>query len=265
MENTSFICPHCGQPTTITTPNYFTKWVVLDLNDPTIDKVLELYSKEELKKYSNKERNNLKICKVGVSTTAITCPNTQCNKLWLQYSLWTAVYSSNYRTWNKDNKLFEWQLLPESEAKALPNYIPQAIQDDYYEACRIRDLSPKASATLSRRCLQGMIRDFHDIRKGSLFDEIKELENKIDPLVWGAIDAVRSVGNIGAHMEKDINLIIDVDPNEAQLLIGLIEQLIDDWYIDRFNKEERLYKIKELANSKKAEKANKKKLEGGEK
>jgi hypothetical protein len=27
-------------------------------------------------------------------------------------------------------------------------------------------------------------------------------------------------------MEKDINLIIDVDPEEAQLLIGLIEFLI---------------------------------------
>ena len=34
--------------------------------------------------------------------------------------------------------------------------------------------------------------------------------------------AVRKVGNIGAHMEKDINVIVDVDPDEAQHLIGLI-------------------------------------------
>ena len=34
--------------------------------------------------------------------------------------------------------------------------IPQ-LMDDYEEACAIVNLSPKASATLSRRCLQGMI------------------------------------------------------------------------------------------------------------
>ncbi|MCP1830281.1 hypothetical protein ACVIHH_005106 [Bradyrhizobium sp. USDA 4518] len=33
-----------------------------------------------------------------------------------------------------------------------------------------------------------------------------------------AIDAVRIVGNIGAHMEKDVNLIVDIEPGEAQML-----------------------------------------------
>ncbi|MEI8253036.1 MAG: hypothetical protein WCG25_04765 [bacterium] len=63
------------------------------------------------------------------------------------------------RTLSPSNKysyrdLDSWQLLPVSEAKVLPDYIPDPIKQDYYEACRIRDLSPKASATLSRRCLQ---------------------------------------------------------------------------------------------------------------
>jgi len=39
----------------------------------------------------------------------------------------------------------------------------------------------------------------------------------VDPLTWEAIDAVRKLGNIGAHMEKDINVIVDVDPEEAEL------------------------------------------------
>jgi hypothetical protein len=47
----------------------------------------------------------------------------------------------------------------------LPDYIPEQIKDDYYEACSILNLSPKASATLARRCLQGMIRDFWGITK----------------------------------------------------------------------------------------------------
>jgi hypothetical protein len=32
-------------------------------------------------------------------------------------------------------------------------------------------------------------------------------------------------------------LIIDVDPEEAQLLIGLIEFLIEDWYITRHKRQ----------------------------
>lgn len=49
---------------------------------------------------------------------------------------------------------------PQSLFKHFPEYIPQTIRQDYEEACAIITLSPKASATLSRRCLQGMIRDF---------------------------------------------------------------------------------------------------------
>ena len=37
----------------------------------------------------------------------------------------------------------------------------------------------------------------------------------------------RSIGNIGAHMAKDKNLIIDIDPDEADHLIQLIENLIE--------------------------------------
>ena len=61
---------------------------------------------------------------------------------------------------------------PISLAKAYPDYIPQTIRSDYEEAHAILNLSPKASATLSRRCLQGMIRDFWGISKARLVDEI---------------------------------------------------------------------------------------------
>jgi hypothetical protein len=136
----------------------------------------------------------------------------------------------------------------------MPSCVPAAITADYTEACLIRDLSPKASATLSRRCLQGMIRDFWKISKARLVDEIKELQSHIDSTTWDAIDAVRSVGNIGAHMEKDINVIVDVEPEEAQLLIGLIELLIKEWYVARHDREQRVAAISALAQQKAAQK-----------
>ena len=146
-----------------------------------------------------------------------------------------------------------WHLMPESNAKPFPDYIPAPIIADYREACRIAALSPKASATLARRCLQGMIRDFWKISKARLKDEIDALEEKVDPQTWEAIDSVRSIGNIGAHMEADINVIVDVDPDEATLLIGLIETLLADWYIARHNRQQRMSKIKAAAEQKQRE------------
>ena len=117
--------------------------------------------------------------------------------------------------------------------KQFPSYIPKAIRQDYEEACAIVTLSPKASATLSRRCLQGMIRDFWGITKPTLNKEIDELQDKIPADLWSSIDALRQLGNIGAHMEKDTNVIVDIDPDEANSLIQLIELLMKEWYINR--------------------------------
>ena len=223
----NYTCPYCDHHSTITDPNKHSFWNKLYLKESTLGEV-------------------------GINVGAITCPNPECNKLKLTASL-TGVTAHNTKSSTIHHS---WKLLPESEAKILPDYIPTPIQEDYYEACKIRDLSSKASATLARRCLQGMIRDFHNISKSTLFEEIKELNGKIDQDVWESIDAVREVGNIGAHMKKDINIIVDVEPEEAQLLIGLIEQLIDDWYVVREDRRKRSKLLKDLAIAKKASSEN---------
>jgi hypothetical protein len=163
--------------------------------------------------------------------------------------LYKHTYTGSTWTISKD-AIEEWLLRPRSLSKPFPAYIPQAILDDYREACLIVSDSPKASATLSRRCLQGIIRDFWKTSKPRLIDEIKGLEGMIDVSTWRAIDGVRSVGNIGAHMETDINLIVDVDPEEAKTLIGLIEFLLKDWYVARHDREEHMQKVIDLAKSK---------------
>ena len=143
----------------------------------------------------------------------------------------------------------ELRLLPASVAKHFPDCVPQAIKEDYKEACAIVDLSPKASATLSRRCLQGMIRDCWKVEKDNLFQEINAIKDKVTPKTWETLDAVRTIGNIGAHMEKDVNLIIEIEPNNAKYLIDLIETLIEDWYIAREQRAKRDNKLIEKAQS----------------
>jgi hypothetical protein len=190
------------------------------------------------------------------------CLNADCMKLELSVEL---VFGWNSATGFEEKKsVNKWRLMPQSSSKPQPSYIPKPLANDYYEACLIRDQSPKASATLSRRCLQGMIRNFAGIARDTLFNEIKALREAVDAGTApqgvlhesiDAIDHVRTIGNIGAHMEKDINVIIDVDPGEAEALIGLVELLFEEWYVAREQRKERLAKVAGIA-------ADKKKIKG---
>lgn len=223
--SSSWKCPFCNQYATITEDNYSEDSFYFHMDN----------------KYGHQ-------C---VELCAIVCPNEECKEYTLKASLYDQEHIASLgRFVNKQPSKAKWQLIPRSLAKVFPDYIPIPIRNDYEEACLIRDLSPKASATLARRCLQGMIRDFWGIKKSRLVDEIVGLEEKVSSEIWQAIDAVRNVGNIGAHMEKDINMIIDVEPNEAQLLLGLIEMLFEEWYVARHERQKRLQKVAELGKKK---------------
>lgn len=161
-----------------------------------------------------------------------------------------AISMSPY--WKNKEMKFSFSY-PLANSVYIPDYVPSAIRIDYLEAVSIVDLSPKASATLARRCLQGMIHDFWGIREKNLNAEITSLNGKIPATQWKAIDGLRKIGNIGAHMEKDVELIIDVDPGEAKKLIRLIELLIEKWYVARHDEEELFQEITSMADEKESE------------
>lgn len=180
------------------------------------------------------------------------CPNPDCREFAISVSLHKHAQVAG--EWEDLEATTHWDLVPESKAQVFPSYIPAPLISDYLEACLIVDKSAKASATLSRRCLQGMIRDFWGVKKGRLVDEIDAIEEKVDADTWDAIDSLRKLGNIGAHMEKDINVIVDVDPGEAEMLIQLIETLFEEWYIRRHTRKQRMSKIKSIAAQKDSDK-----------
>lgn len=228
-EGFNWTCPHCQRHVTITN--------TISGNHTT------LYHKNADGRYT-------------LIATFIVCPNPKCMK----YTLDVRLHKSEENPHRSEDRIKElvksWRLVPPSSAKVFPDYIPKPLIDDYTEACLIKENSPKASATLARRCLQGILRDYWGVKPGRLVDEIEEIKDKTDHLTWEAIDAVRKVGNIGAHMEKDINLIVDVEPNEAELLINLIETLFTDWYINREERRKRLESIVAIGARKSEEKKN---------
>ncbi len=69
---------------------------------------------------------------IGIGGRAIACLNNDCKELTLIVSLYKFVDDSP-----SGGPLTTWQLMPESSAIQQPDYIPAALVEDYYEACRI--------------------------------------------------------------------------------------------------------------------------------
>jgi len=113
--------------------------------------------------------------------------------------------------------------------------IPEVFIEDYKEACLVLNDSPKASAALSRRCLQNLLREKAGIERGNLADEIQQvLDSKQLPTnLAESIDYIRNIGNFGAHPEKSKSSgeIVDVEPGEAEWNLDVLEELFDFYFV----------------------------------
>ncbi len=114
-------------------------------------------------------------------------------------------------------------------------HVPEELRNEYDEASLVLPLSPKASAALSRRCLQRLLREHLQIKKKDLFQEIDELLNNggLPSYLSAAVDAIRNIGNFAAHPLKCTNTgeIVDVEPGEAEWTLDVLEMLFDFYFI----------------------------------
>jgi hypothetical protein len=99
-------------------------------------------------------------------------------------------------------------------------------------------ISAKASAALSRRCLQNMLHA-HGYRARDLANEIDLLLGETAPKkalshrLREAVDSIRNFGNFSAHPidDKTTLQVIDVEPHEAEWCLEIIENLFDHFYV----------------------------------
>ncbi len=125
---------------------------------------------------------------------------------------------------------------PKGVARApLPKEVTADFSDDYLEACAVLPDSAKASAALSRRCLQYLLKEKAGTKKRDLADQIQEvLDSKALPSHLGEnLDAVRVVGNFAAHSSKSTHSgeILPVEPGEAEWSLDVLEQLFDFYLV----------------------------------
>lgn len=132
--------------------------------------------------------------------------------------------------------------------------VPKQIKEDYEEACSIVSLSPKSSATLSRRIIESILTDFFSLKDGRLVDKIRSLNNSQNkfrnaPDIIEELTSIRKLGNISAHFNNDKNVIpkkMSVD--EAKTMLKAVEYIIDDTYIYRYNRDKHHDKMNKIIN-----------------
>ncbi len=144
----------------------------------------------------------------------------------------------------------------------VPKEVDEIFSKDYIESCNVLVDSPKASAALSRRCLQNIIREkavlkvidtstgkiaSQSVKHGDLSNEIQQvLDNGGLPTqISEAIDAVRNIGNFAAHPIKSTSTgeIVEVEANEAELNLSVIESLFDYYFVQPKKTRDKLAKL----------------------
>lgn len=125
---------------------------------------------------------------------------------------------------------------PKTSARVpLPPEVTEQFANDYLEACATMADSPKASAALSRRCLQNLLREKAGVKQSDLANEIQQVidQGKMPSHLLESLDAIRNIGNFATHPIKSRSSgeIIGIEPGEAEWNLDVLEALFDYFFV----------------------------------
>ena len=121
--------------------------------------------------------------------------------------------------------------------KAPPPEVPDEFASDYREAALVLADSPNASAALSRRCLQHILREKLKVKPSRPFlsYEIKEvLKDSTTPsYISEALDHLREFGNFAAHPDVDSNtgVVVPVEQGEAEWCLEVLDMVFEFYFV----------------------------------
>jgi hypothetical protein len=170
------------------------------------------------------------------STFHMTCPNPNCRKFIIDLAKGEPRKDFHNHPVGVQNFEMRFSVNPLTSSRPpVPDAVDKIFADDYKEACLILTFSPKASAALSRRCLQNILREKAKVKKGDLANEIQEVidSGHLPTHLIESIDAIRNIGNFAAHPNKSkfTGEIVEVEFGEAEWLLDVIESLFDFYFV----------------------------------
>jgi len=128
------------------------------------------------------------------------------------------------------------QLWPDTGARPVPAEVEAeapVLAADFREAVTVFPKSKKASAALSRRCLQMILTTKGGAKLKDLATQIDEVLPLLPTAIGDNVDAVRQIGNFAAHpiKSKSTGEIVEVEEGEAEWLLEVLEELFEHFYV----------------------------------
>ena len=193
-----------------------------------------------------------------IHSVIYVCPHIACGKteVVVDAGIPASVNKKTGKAENIPSSFFNARLLPpEGHGKKEFNVssVPDTVFRDYDEACRLLRISPSASATYARRCLQSMVRKKFKLKPGKFLNEIKTLSSMngtVTAEMTAALERVRKIGKFRAMPEDDVKVLSDVDYEDAKLTIDVIEALLFDWFIAPAEREQRISALRAILAAK---------------
>ena len=135
-----------------------------------------------------------------------------------------------------ETRTTEIMAYPKATARPVPPEVEAAFANDFKEACLVIGDSEKASAALSRRCLQNLLIEKAGAQeKANLDSQIQAVidDGKLPSNLTEAIDSIRNIGNFALHPIKSTQTgeVIDVEKGEAEWLLDTLEGLFDFYFV----------------------------------
>lgn len=199
-------CPHCQT-------DFFDNWLTT---------IIECHNLAEMKGGVHDGKRIYPKCQIA------TCPT--CNGATCVFAIESTQNSDLY---------FSAQVYPRGgEFRSAPPEVPSLIATDYAEANEVLAVSPKASAALSRRCLQSTL-SAHGYAGRDLVRQVdavlaeSDTTKALPTALRENIDAIRNFGNFSAHPVTDQTTlqVVEVEDGEAEWCLQLLLDLFDHYYV----------------------------------
>lgn len=165
--------------------------------------------------------------KYYIQTEVATCPNCHGSTVF-----------ANFHD-NQGSKFTRFQVYPRGgKFPAAPPEVPGLVSSDYAEANEVLGISPKASAALSRRCLQAILSS-HGYNDKNLVKQVEsaiaetDASKSLPSALRENIDAIRNFGNFSAHPITDQTTlqVVEVEEGEAEWCLQILLDLFDHYYV----------------------------------
>ncbi len=159
------------------------------------------------------------------------CPS--CSGWFIELQWGFDVQSGGQLDWAITKRAVLWPKV--STRQPIPADVPEPFASLAREAGLILDDSPRASAVLSRRCLQQILRDQAGAPVSNLRDEIDwAIANAGLPShSRESLHELREIGNMAAHPNKSTATgeYLEVGAGEAEWTLDVLDALFDHYFV----------------------------------